>query len=146
MTWPRGFPPFRARSGNSTKWWRRSPPVFLIQGQIRQNEVVAEIAAASQEQSSGLSEISNALSQIDQITQSNAASAEETASAAEEMNAQAESMSASVRGLETLVGGGPRASQPPSRTRGQTASAAAGPDCTGQTEPAPRPVAALQPS
>jgi methyl-accepting chemotaxis protein len=118
-----------------------------IQGQIRQlNEVVAEIAAASQEQSSGLSEISNALSQIDQITQSNAASAEETASAAEEMNAQAESMSASVRGLETLVGGGPRASQPPSRTRGQTASAAAGPDCTGQTEPAPRPVAALQPS
>ncbi|MFO1446728.1 MAG: methyl-accepting chemotaxis protein [Opitutaceae bacterium] len=77
-----------------------------IQGQIRQlNDLVVEIAAASQEQSSGLTQVSTALSQIDQITQTNAASAEETASAAEEMNAQAESMSASVRRLEALVGG-----------------------------------------
>ncbi|HRE06883.1 MAG TPA: methyl-accepting chemotaxis protein [Opitutaceae bacterium] len=118
-----------------------------IQGQIRQlNEVVAEIAAASQEQSSGLTEISNALSQIDQITQTNAASAEETASAAEEMNAQAESMSASVRGLEALVGGGPRTSPSRSRTRRDSAAAEACLAGTGQPGAADRDSSALQPA
>jgi methyl-accepting chemotaxis protein len=67
--------------------------------------LVAEIAAASNEQSQGIEQINKAVSQMDKLTQSNAASAEESASAAEELNAQAESMRVSVGELMALVEG-----------------------------------------
>ena len=68
-------------------------------------ELVAEIAAASNEQSQGIDEINKAMSEIDKVTQQNAANAEESASAAEEMSAQAEQMNGVVAELEALVGG-----------------------------------------
>ncbi len=52
-------------------------------------DLVAEIAAASDEQSQGISQVSQGLSQIDQVTQQNTASAEESAAAAEELSSQA---------------------------------------------------------
>jgi len=52
------------------------------------DELVAEIATASKEQSDGISQVNNAVTQMDKVTQSNAASAEESASAAQEMNSQ----------------------------------------------------------
>jgi methyl-accepting chemotaxis protein len=52
-------------------------------------DLVAEIAAASNEQAEGVSQINTALGQVDQVTQQNTANAEETASAAEELSAQA---------------------------------------------------------
>ena len=70
------------------------------------DDLVAEIAAASKEQSQGITQINMAVSQMDKVTQSNAASAEESASAAEELNAQAETLRAAVRDLEHLVTGG----------------------------------------
>ena len=54
--------------------------------------LVQEVAAASSEQSSGVSQINRALSHVDQITQRNASSAEELSSTAEEMASQAEAM------------------------------------------------------
>lgn len=68
------------------------------------DELVAEIASASKEQSEGISQVNTAVTQMDKVTQSNAGSAEEIASAAEQLNAQAETMKGSVLQLNRLVG------------------------------------------
>jgi len=54
--------------------------------------LVAEISAASQEQTQGISEINKAFSQIDKATQQVASNAEELASASEEMKSQVKSL------------------------------------------------------
>jgi methyl-accepting chemotaxis protein len=46
---------------------------------------VAEIAAASREQSSGIEQVNRAVTQMDQITQQNAALVEQATSASQEM-------------------------------------------------------------
>jgi methyl-accepting chemotaxis protein len=51
--------------------------------------LVEEIAAASEEQSSGVSQINNAMDQLNKITQQNASSSEELAATSEEMSGQA---------------------------------------------------------
>ncbi|WP_295990909.1 methyl-accepting chemotaxis protein [Rugamonas sp.] len=56
------------------------------------SELVQEIAAASDEQSSGVRQINSAVGQLSQTTQLNAASSEELAATAEEMSAQAEQL------------------------------------------------------
>src|SRR5690606_8776501 len=53
------------------------------------SDLVQEITAASQEQSSGAGQINVAMGQMNQITQQNASASEELAATAEEMNAQA---------------------------------------------------------
>jgi methyl-accepting chemotaxis protein len=55
-------------------------------------DLVQEVAAASNEQASGVTQINKAMTQVDQVTQRNAAGAEELASTAEEMAAQAEAL------------------------------------------------------
>jgi methyl-accepting chemotaxis protein len=68
------------------------------------DELVAEIATASKEQSQGIGQVNTAVTQMDKVTQSNAASAEESASAAEELNAQALTLKSIVADLQRLVG------------------------------------------
>jgi len=58
--------------------------------------LVQEVAAASNEQATGVSQINRSLSQVDQVTQRNASASEELAATAEEMAAQAD-------GLQSLV-------------------------------------------
>jgi methyl-accepting chemotaxis protein len=53
------------------------------------SDLVQEITAASQEQSTGAGQINIAMGQMNQITQQNASASEELAATAEEMNAQA---------------------------------------------------------
>ena len=53
------------------------------------SDLVQEIAAASEEQSSGVSQINVAVNQLNQVTQQNAASSEELAATSEQMSAQA---------------------------------------------------------
>ncbi len=69
------------------------------------DDLVAEIAAASNEQSQGINQISAATSQMESVTQNNAASAEESASASEELNAQAGTLQGIVGELQRLVTG-----------------------------------------
>ncbi len=64
-----------------------------------------EIAAASEEQSTGISQISKAMNQLDQSVQSNAASSEEIASTADEINRQAQLMKDVVHELNVVVYG-----------------------------------------
>jgi len=72
----------------------------------RVDELAAEVASASHEQSQGITQLNAAVGQMDRVTQSNAASAEQSAAAAEELKAQAVSMKDSVRELLRLVEGG----------------------------------------
>ena len=69
------------------------------------DELAAEVASASREQTQGITQINTAVGQMDKVTQSNAAGAEESAAAAEELNAQAYAMKDSVGELLKLVGG-----------------------------------------
>jgi methyl-accepting chemotaxis protein len=61
----------------------------IVEGIIKVTDLAGEIAAASNEQAQGVSQINQGLSQVDQVTQQNTANAEETASAAEELSGQA---------------------------------------------------------
>jgi methyl-accepting chemotaxis protein len=69
------------------------------------DELAAEVAGASGEQTQGITQINVAVGQMDKVTQSNAASAEESAAAAEELTAQAYAMKDSVRELLALITG-----------------------------------------
>jgi methyl-accepting chemotaxis protein len=72
------------------------------------DDLVGEIAAASKEQSQGISQVNTAVTQMDKVTQSNAATAEESASASEELSSQAQAVKDSVETLQALVGGAGR--------------------------------------
>ncbi len=67
-------------------------------------EVMAEIAAASQQQSQGVDQINKAAEQMNQVVQQVAANSEESASASEELLGQAEEMKSMV-GAFRLSGG-----------------------------------------
>jgi methyl-accepting chemotaxis protein len=68
-------------------------------------KLVAEIAAASNEQAQGIEQVNKAVGEMDKVVQLNAANAEESASASEEMNAQAMDIKKVVQDLARLVGG-----------------------------------------
>ena len=62
----------------------------------RVNQLIAELSAASEEQTTGISQVSQAVSQLDQATQQNAALVEESTAAAESLKAQAARLADSV--------------------------------------------------
>jgi methyl-accepting chemotaxis protein len=68
------------------------------------SDLVQEITAASEEQSSGVGQINAAVSQLSQTTQQNASSSEELAATAEEMSGQAEQLQQTM-GFFKLAGG-----------------------------------------
>jgi methyl-accepting chemotaxis protein len=61
----------------------------IVPGIAKTSDLVQEITAASQEQSSGVAQVNTAMGQISKATQQNAAASEELAATAEEMNGQA---------------------------------------------------------
>jgi len=69
----------------------------------RLDEMVAEIAQASHEQSKGITQVSEAVSGIDKITQSNATLSQQSASSAEELKTQAKEVRLAVAQLMSLV-------------------------------------------
>ena len=62
----------------------------------RVTDIIAEIAAASQEQTTGIDQVNKAVTQMDQVTQANAAQTEELSSTAQSLAAQAEQLQALV--------------------------------------------------
>jgi len=68
----------------------------IVQAVKRVTDIMAEIAAASNEQSSGIEQVNQALIQMDEVTQQNAALVEEAAAAAESMRTQAEGLAHAV--------------------------------------------------
>jgi methyl-accepting chemotaxis protein-1 (serine sensor receptor) len=75
----------------------------------RVTDIMGEIAAASEEQSSGIDQVARAVTQMDEVTQQNAALVEEAAAAAQSLENQASALKAAVSvfqlndsGLETV--------------------------------------------
>jgi len=66
--------------------------------------LVAQVAAASDEQSTGITQVNLAMGQMESVTQSNAANAEESAAAGEVLASQARQMLAMVDELIFVVG------------------------------------------
>ncbi|BCB27558.1 chemotaxis protein [Sulfurimicrobium lacus] len=62
----------------------------------RVTDIMAEISAASAEQSSGIEQVNQAVTQMDEVTQQNAALVEEAAAASEHLQEQAETLATSV--------------------------------------------------
>jgi methyl-accepting chemotaxis protein len=62
----------------------------------RVTDIMAEIAAASQEQTAGIDQVNQAIVQMDQVTQQNAALVEQAAAAAESMQEEAQSLTEAV--------------------------------------------------
>jgi methyl-accepting chemotaxis protein len=105
---------------------------------------VQEIAAASEEQSSGVGQINTAMSQLNQTTQQNASASEELAATAEEMSGQAEQLQqgdgllqagrsrAPARPGIAMPAEGPPAGEPsPGPLRGAGGSASTKPNSSG---------------
>ena len=69
----------------------------------RLDELIAQIATASQEQNRGISQLNTAVRSMDSVTQNNAANAEESASVAVEMNAQADALRGIIGELSGLL-------------------------------------------
>ncbi len=68
----------------------------VVKSVKRVTDIMAEITAASVEQSSGIAQVNQAVAQMDQVTQQNAALVEQAAAAAESMEEQANGLSGTV--------------------------------------------------
>ena len=117
------------------------------------DELIAEIAVASQEQSQGIDQVSRAVSDMDQVTQANAATAEETSAAANELSSQAAQLKGIINELTQMVSGhsGNEAGEPGAHQASPEANyteAAAAPTPASAPAPklhaGPRPVRALK--
>jgi methyl-accepting chemotaxis protein len=72
----------------------------------RVTDIMAEITAASQEQSSGIEQVNTAITQMDEVTQQNAALVEQAAAAAESMEEQAGNLATTVAAFRLERGTG----------------------------------------
>jgi methyl-accepting chemotaxis protein len=64
----------------------------IVEGIAKTTALAGNIASASNEQASGITQVNQGISQIAEVTQSNTATAEESAAASEELAAQAETL------------------------------------------------------
>ena len=86
----------KIESGNSLVNKSGETMKEIVNSIKRVNDIMSEIAAASNEQSTGIEEVSTAVSQMDEMTQQNAALVEEAAAAAESLQSQADQLNRSV--------------------------------------------------
>jgi methyl-accepting chemotaxis protein-1 (serine sensor receptor) len=68
----------------------------IVQSVSRVTDIMAEITAASQEQTAGIEQVNTAITQMDQATQQNAALVEEASAAAQQLRDEAESLARAV--------------------------------------------------
>jgi methyl-accepting chemotaxis protein len=87
----------------------------IVSSVKRVTDIMAEISAASQEQSGGIGQVNTAVTQMDQITQQNAALVEEAAAAAKSMEEQTNALSAMVAVFK--LNDGARTSEPSKTAR-----------------------------
>ncbi len=79
----------------------------ILNSVTKVNDLVAEIAAASNEQAQGISQITDGLGQIDQVTQQNTASAEQSAAASEQLSSMAARLGEMLAGFTLKQTAGP---------------------------------------
>lgn len=81
------------------------------------SDLVKEIAAASEEQNTGIGQINTAVNQLNQTTQQSASASEELAATAEEMSSQADQLQQLMAFFKLETGGEPRAEAKPAPRR-----------------------------
>jgi methyl-accepting chemotaxis protein len=113
----------------------------------RVSDIIGEIAAASDEQRSGIEQVNQAIVQMDQVTQQNAALVEQAAAAAEAMQDQAAGLAGLVGTFRTGAEGQQaalpaRAARPASASRTLAPVRAARPATGRRAEPKMAPVPA----
>jgi len=99
----------------------------IVNSVRRVTDIMAEISAASQEQSGGLDQVNTAVAQMDKITQQNAALVEEAAAAAKSMESQAETLTQLVATFSLLDDGKDGQHAPRQHNASATAQKAASP-------------------
>jgi len=124
--------------GNGTKLVEQAGKTMeeIVTSVKRVTDIMAEISAASQEQSSGIDQINKAITQMDQVTQQNAALVEEASAAARSMEDQANNLSTSVATFR--LAGVPSA--PAQELRRPASAGKPGSSVAGRGKPAPAPV------
>jgi methyl-accepting chemotaxis protein len=95
----------RVREGTSLVGKTNDAFAELNRNAEKVSGLVAEIAAASQEQARGIDQVGSAIVEMDRVVQQTAANAEESASASEELNAQAGQMQSVADTLMRIVNG-----------------------------------------
>jgi len=86
----------------------------IVSSVQRVTDIIAEITAASGEQSEGIGQVNTAVGQLDQMTQQNAALVEESAAAAESLREQAARLAQVVQQFQLVnVNTGPALAAPP---------------------------------
>ncbi|APE49500.1 hypothetical protein BO996_17455 [Delftia sp. HK171] len=113
----------------------------IVQSVQQVSDLVAEITAASQEQSSGINQVHQAISQMDTVTQQNAALVEEAAAATGSLKSQVNQLAAAVSvfridGVAPARAGAASSSVPAARA----------PSAAAPMRPAARPLAASAPA
>ena len=69
------------------------------------DQLAAQVATASEEQSQGITQVNGAVVEVDRVTQATAATADESARTAEELSGQAQELRRLVRQLEDVIQG-----------------------------------------
>ncbi len=105
----------------------------------RVTDIMAEIAAASAEQSTGIEEVNGAVSQMDEMTQQNAALVEEAAASAESLLEQASVLSQSVAVFKFEHSSSPQLARPAARPALPRPAATANRTERAQPKPLPKP-------
>ncbi len=103
----------------------------IVMSVRRVTDIIAEISAASQEQSAGIEQVNTAVTQMDKITQQNAALVEQAAAAAKSMEEQTSSLAEMVAGFTLLE------DEAPARMPARRPTASAAPDVRKPKVPAP---------
>ncbi|WP_373889608.1 methyl-accepting chemotaxis protein [Massilia sp. MB5] len=111
----------------------------------RVSDIVGEIAAASVEQSTGISQVNQAITQMDSVTQQNAALVEEAAAAAESLQDQAAKLVSLVSAFKMDSGIAPPAMRRAAAPRAVVPAAKPAP-VRKAPAPAPKPAAASKPA
>ncbi|MDG2526491.1 methyl-accepting chemotaxis protein [Stenotrophomonas sp. HITSZ_GD] len=106
----------------------------------RVTDIMAEISAASQEQSAGIEQVNQTITQMDETTQQNAALVEEATAAARAMEEQAGQLSEAVSIFKTRQAAAPSAAVVKLRTPARASAPA------GAAPNAPRPATARKPA
>jgi len=104
------------------------------------DDLAAEVAGASREQTQGITQINAAVGEMDKVTQGNAAGAEESAAAAAELNHQAADLQATVTELLRLIGDGQRGGTPGPAATGPTGAHRNNPAASARLNMAPGPL------
>ncbi|WP_449445884.1 methyl-accepting chemotaxis protein [Thermomonas brevis] len=113
-----------------------------IMGSVKRvTDIMADISAASQEQSSGIEQVNQAITQMDEGTQQNAALVEEASASAESMRQQAAQLVEAVSAFRTGQAEAAKAARKPVTERQAAPAPAAAP-----TSAAPRRAAATAPA